>query len=93
MKITLKTVILASLIFFNLVIIISNFTNYEGLENKSHDENDEKESISDEKASTNDEKNSTPKKTKSSNDLQATTEPTKEDIKYGIVGEGDIASS
>jgi len=37
MKITLKTVILVALVVFNLVIIFSNFTNYEGLENKTED--------------------------------------------------------
>jgi hypothetical protein len=34
MKITLKTIILVALVIFYLVVIISNFTTYEGLENK-----------------------------------------------------------
>jgi hypothetical protein len=72
MKITLKTFILVALVVFNLVIIISNFTTYEGLENNS---------------------DNTPKKEKTAEDLRASTEPTTEDIKYGIVGEGDIAKS
>jgi hypothetical protein len=72
MKITLKTFILVALVVFNLVIIISNFTTYEGLENNS---------------------DNTPKKDKTAEDLQASTEPTKEDITYGIVGEGDMAKS
>ena len=72
MKITLKTVILLALIIFNLVIIISNFTTYEGLENESADK---------------------PKKEKTAEELQASTEPTDEDIKYGIVGEGDMSKS
>lgn len=72
MKITLKTIILAALIVFNLVIIISNFTTYEGLESNTSD--------------------AKPKE-KSAEELQAETEPTKEDIKYGIVGEGDMAKS
>ena len=42
MKITLKTVILAALIVFNLVIIFSNFTSYEGLETKTDDDKKEK---------------------------------------------------
>ena len=66
MKITLKTVILAALIVFNLVIIFSNFSSYEGLENK---------------------KEKTPEK------LEEPTEPTTADLKQGIVGEGDMASS
>jgi hypothetical protein len=65
MKITLKTIVLMALVFFNLVIIVSNFTTYEGLESKS--------------------------KEKTADELQAPTEPTKEDIQYGIVGEGDMA--
>jgi hypothetical protein len=73
MKITLKTIILAALIVFNLVIIISNFTTYEGLESNTSD--------------------AKPKKEKSAEELQAETEPTKEDINYGIVGEGDMAKS
>jgi len=73
MKITLKTIILAALIVFNLVIIISNFTTYEGLESNTSD--------------------AKPKKEKSAEELQEETEPTKEDIKYGIVGEGDMENS
>jgi regulatory protein YycH of two-component signal transduction system YycFG len=70
MKITLKTVILAALIVFNLVIIFSNFTSYEGLEN-----NREK------------------KEEKTPEELEEPTEPTTADLKQGIVGEGDMASS
>ena len=76
MKITLKTVILVALIIFNLVIIISNFTTYEGLESNSESESENK-----------------PKKEKTAEELQEATEPTKEDIKYGIVGEGDMTKS
>jgi len=72
MKITLKTFILVALVVFNLVIIISNFSTFEGLENNS---------------------DNTPKHEKSAKELQETTEPTKEDIKYGIVGEGDMTKS
>jgi hypothetical protein len=72
MKITLKTFILVALVVFNLVIIFSNFSTYEGVENKS---------------------DNTPQKGKSAEELQEATEPTKEDIKYGIVGEGDMAKS
>lgn len=75
MKITLKTVILSILVIFNLVIIFSNFTSYEGLENNSADDNKDKT------------------KEKSVSDLEEPTEPTKDDIKYGIVGEGDITNS
>lgn len=70
MKITLKTVILAALIVFNLVIIFSNFTSYEGLEN-----------------------NTEKKEEKTPEELEKATEPTKADLKQGIVGEGDMASS
>ena len=48
MRITLKTFILVALIIFNLVIIISNFTTYEGLESNSASDSDdarEKEKI------------------------------------------------
>ena len=69
MKITLKTVILAALIVFNLVIVFSNFTSYEGLENNQK------------------------KKEKTPEELEDGTEPTKEDLKQGIVGEGDMVSS
>jgi large-conductance mechanosensitive channel len=72
MKITLKTFVLVALVIFNLVIIISNFTTYEGLENNS---------------------NEAPKKEKTAEELQDATEPTKEDIKYGLVGEGDMQKS
>jgi hypothetical protein len=37
MKITLKNVILSFIIIFNLVIILSNFSSYEGLEIKISD--------------------------------------------------------
>lgn len=72
MKITIKTIILVALVFFNLVIIFSNFTSYEGLENNSNDK---------------------PKKEKTAEELEESTEPSKEDIKYGIVGEGDMKNS
>jgi hypothetical protein len=86
MKITLKTVILSILVIFNLVIIFSNFTSYEGLENKSDDETSNDE-IND------DENKDKTKKEKFLADVEGPTEPTKDDIKYGIVGEGDIANS
>ena len=79
MKITLKIIILVFLVVFNLVIIISNFTTYEGLEGLETNTTTDSEKI--------------PKKEKSVEELQASTEPTKEDIKYGIVGEGDMAKS
>jgi regulatory protein YycH of two-component signal transduction system YycFG len=79
MKITIKTIILVALVIFNLVIIISNFTTYEGLEtnSKSESENEETKET----------------KEKTVEDLQEATEPTKEDIKYGIVGEGHMTES
>jgi hypothetical protein len=86
MKITLKTVILSILVIFNLVIIFSNFTSYEGLENKSDYETSNYEINHDEN------KDKT-KKEKFLADVEGPTEPTKDDIKYGIVGEGDIANS
>jgi hypothetical protein len=76
MKITLKTLILVALIVFNLVIIISNFTTYEGLESANTSNSNNK-----------------PKKEKTAEELQASTEPTEDDIKYGIVGEGDMSKS
>lgn len=76
MKITIKTIVLVALVIFNLVIIISNFTTYEGLESNSESESENK-----------------PKKEKTAEELQQATEPTKEDIKYGIVGEGDMTKS
>jgi len=45
MKITLKTIILAALIVFNLVIIISNFTTYEGLESNTSDAKPKKKNL------------------------------------------------
>lgn len=81
MKITLKNVILASLIVFNLVIIFSNFTSYEGLEGKTQDTEEINKSEEDEE------------KNKPEADLELPTEPTKSDVKYGIVGEGEMSSS
>ncbi len=43
MKITLKTIVLASLIVFILVIIFSNFTTYEGLDIPSSEMSEEEE--------------------------------------------------
>lgn len=65
MKITLKTIILVALVIFYLVVIISNFTTYEGLENK-------------------------PIKQKTVEEVEAPTELSEEDHKYGIAGEGDM---
>lgn len=71
MKITLKTVILVALFIFYLVIILSNFTTYEGMETKSPaDETNEDEIDATEPMNDKSESTTNTKKPVSKNDVK-----------------------